>query len=269
MFENIKGHKSQTELLARGLEKGNLAHAYVFAGPSGVGRKNIARELAAEMLEMGGRGIKGVKGERDGDGVFSREAGPRFAWHPDLLEIHGEGGIKIEQIRELIYKLSLKPYSAPNKVAIIDSSDQMTTEAANALLKVLEEPKSHTYIFLITNTPQRLPKTILSRCQKITFGPSETFTDESERHKQAEEFYRIFMASSMATRLILAYDMADLENPELKKVLDHWQQLLQLDLHASASKILAEKTAQVMQARKLLDQNVNTKLLLTNLMLNT
>src|SRR6185503_9922240 len=98
MFERITGHKKQLELLERALSKGSLAHAYVFAGPEGVGKKSIARLLAAEMLGMEKKGEMGEMG-----GSF---------FHPDFLEIEGTEGIKIEQIRELNYKLSLKPYSA-------------------------------------------------------------------------------------------------------------------------------------------------------------
>jgi DNA polymerase III gamma/tau subunit len=263
MFEGISGHKKQTELLQKALERGKLAHAYVFAGPAGVGKKTIAKKLGMRMLE------EGVAG--------SGERGDYF--HPDFLEISSEDGIKIEQIRELIYKLSLKPYQAKHKVALIDNAEQLTNEAANALLKSLEEPKDYTYIFLITSNAHSLPKTILSRCQKINFGPlteqerqSLNFVPdeaEVEETKAADEYFQIFNSQNLPERLIAAYEIADLEASTIKKILDAWSLKLESLLLLNPAKDLAGKIAALSQSRKLLDQNVNSKLLLTNLMLKT
>ncbi len=245
MFENISGHKRQLQLLEKALAKNTLAHAYVFAGPEGVGKKTIVKNLAEQMLEM--------KGE----------------FHPDFLEVGTVDGIKIEQIRDLTYKLSLMPYQAKYKIALIDNADQMTTEAANALLKVLEEPKSYTYIFLITSTPNKLPKTILSRCQKITFGPVEINREETEEITQALKFYEIFQSDSISDRLISAYDIAELEANEIKRIFDVWLEKSEKNLQTSPSKVGAQKIFQIMRAQRFLEQNVNNKLLLTNLMLQT
>ncbi len=245
MFEGILGHKKQLEFLENGLERGKLAHAFIFAGPEGIGKKTIAMKLAHELI------------------------GSDKDFHPDLLEINSNEGIKIEQIRDLIYKLALKPYSAKYKVAVINHADEMTTEAANALLKSLEEPKNYTYIILITSNAQRLPKTILSRAQKITFGVLERPEEVTEESSRAAEFYKIFTQAQLADKLIAAYDIADLETSEIKNILDLWLKILQTELHISASKNLAQKISQVALSRRYLDQNVNSKLLLTNLMINT
>lgn len=244
MFENISGHKRQLEFLESAWKKGKLAHAYTFAGPVGAGKKTISLKLAQTLLNP-----------------HTSTLNPQF--QPDLLQIDGTDGIKIEQVRELIYKLSLKPYQAEYKVAIIDQAEQMTTEAANALLKSLEEPKPQTIIFLITANPQRLPKTILSRTQKITFGPLESSAITTD------EYFEVFSKGELSDKLIAAYDIADLETVEIKQTLDRWLKILQKELHVQASKALAGKIFQVAQARKFLDQNVNAKLLLTNLMLST
>ena len=279
----IVGHKNQLELLEKAMRNGKLAHAYVFAGPEGVGKRTVAKRMAQEML-FDLSSTPPLVPPHQGEGNPS----PKF-FHPDFLEINGEGGIKIEQIRELTYKLSLLPYQAKYKVALIDHADQMTTEAANALLKVLEEPKSYTYIFLITSNPNRLLKTVLSRAQKITFGPAfaeasssaKATSDKSagklidkpeentEETQTLNSFYEIFLTAKLSDRLINAYDIADLETNEIKKLFDYWLKKLQQSLHIQASKPLANKISQVMLARKYLEQNVNTKLLLTNLMLNT
>jgi DNA polymerase III delta prime subunit len=243
MVSEIIGHKNQIELLEKAMKSGKLAHAYVFAGPEGNGKKLIAKNLAVEMLEI------------------------KSDFHPDFIEINGADGIKIEQIRELTYKLSLMPYQAKYKIALIDNADEMTTEAANALLKTLEEPKSYTYIFLITANPNRLPKTILSRSQKINFGPVDL--PARETNDQAEEFFQIFENGGEADKLISAYDIADLENDEIKKVLEIFILKLESSLLQNPSKKLARKISSVVAARRFMDQNVNQKLLLTNMMLTT
>jgi DNA polymerase III subunit delta' len=294
MFEDIAGHKKQIEILTKALNKGSLAHAYVFAGPDRVGKKTLAKKLAQALLCE----------QNQACGICPQCKTFITAANADLLEVGSAEGIKIEQIRELSYKLALKPYLAKHKVAIIDDADQMTTEAANALLKVLEEPKSFTYIILITSNPNRFPKTISSRCQKITFGPVEfseyerllpaglpleqkkliqtmaggkpgvawdLVRDENylaELHREADLF-QIFMEGSEADRLISAYEIAELETEEIKKMLEAWIIKLQYDLHQQASKSLARKIFQLSASRRFLDQNVNSKLLLTNLILNT
>ncbi|GAI08023.1 unnamed protein product, partial [marine sediment metagenome] len=93
--------------------------------------------------------------------------------HPDLILIEPKGGapIQIAQIRGLIQKLSLKPYSAPFKIAIIDQAHLMTKEAQHSFLKTLEEPKGKTLLILITEAPKRLLATIPSRCEVIKFSP--------------------------------------------------------------------------------------------------
>ncbi len=258
MFEAISGHKRQLEFLKKALESGKLAHAYTFAGPEGVGKKMIAKALALELLgapsSVAEATSSPARGEENLKNIFL----------PDLLEINPEGEIKIEQIRELTYKLSLKPYSAPYKVAIIDSAENMTTEAANALLKTLEEPKSYTVIFLITSNPSRLPKTILSRTQKISFG-----LVKKQELEQPDEFFETFKSGKLEEKLIAAYEIADLETAEIKGLLQSWLRRLQAGLESNASKQLANQISQVSQAYKYLEQNVNSKLLLTNLMIKT
>src|SRR5258708_6038127 len=139
----------------------------------------------------------------------------------------------------------------------------MTIEAANALLKSLEEPKPYNVIILITSNPNRLPKTIISRTQKINFGLIDKVAEETEDTERAKEFYKIFAQSPVVEKLIAAYEIADLETIEIKTLLDQWTQMLQTELHTHASKTLARKVSSVLESRRLLDQNVNAKLLLT------
>ena len=146
----IIGHQKQWQFLKKSVELGKISHAYLFSGEERLGKKRIALEF-----------VKLINGENFDLG------------HPDLILIEPKGGapIQIAQIRELIQKLSLKPYSAPFKVAIIDQAHLMTKEAQHSFLKTLEEPKGKTLLILITEAPKRLLATIPSRCEVIKFSP--------------------------------------------------------------------------------------------------
>lgn len=145
----IIGHQKQWQFLKKSVELGKISHAYLFSGQERLGKKRIALEF-----------VKLINGENFDIG------------HPDLILIESEkGGIQIARIRELIQKLSLKPYSALFKVAIIDQAHLMTKEAQHSFLKTLEEPKGKTLLILITEAPKRLLATIPSRCEVIKFSP--------------------------------------------------------------------------------------------------
>lgn len=277
----VVGHKKQLGLLGKSIESGKLAHAYIFVGPAGVGKRTIALKLARELLN---------------------QSPSSEYFHPDLLLVDGQDTIKIEQVRELVYRLSLKPYSARYKVAIITQAENMTLEAANAILKVLEEPKPYTVIILVTDNAARLLKTITSRAQRINFGlvaNSEyeqligdkltaqqkrliatlaagkpglaikiaSDKDFLEKLTLIERQYKIFIGNDLVEKLKLVSEIAELETLEIELLLNFWQTLLEQDLLAAASNPVAEKLGFILQARSFLDQNVNTKLLFSNLML--
>ncbi|MFA4998747.1 MAG: DNA polymerase III subunit, partial [Candidatus Paceibacterota bacterium] len=142
----ILGHKRQWEFLKKTVESEKIPHAFLFSGQSNLGKKTIAFELAFLLL------------------------GEKNKQHPDLILVEPtEKEIQIAQIRDLNWKLSLKPYSAPFKVAILDQAHLMNSEAQNCLLKTLEEPKGKTVLILIAESPGLLLPTIVSRCENIKF----------------------------------------------------------------------------------------------------
>lgn len=144
----IIGHQKQRQYLKRLAELDKIPHALLLAGPEKVGKKAVAIEFAKSLI-----------GESRGQ-------------NPDLILVEPDGGeIKIAQIRDLIWKVSLKPYSAPLKIAIINGADKMTRDAQNCFLKTLEEPKPKTLLILIAEHPETLFATILSRCQMVKFYP--------------------------------------------------------------------------------------------------
>jgi len=145
----IIGHRRQWQFLKQSAESGKVSHAYLFCGQEKLGKKRIALEF-----------VKLING-----GNFD-------LGHPDLILIEPkEKEIQIAQIRELIQKLSFKPYSALFKVALIDQAHLMTKDSQNSFLKTLEEPKGRTLLILITESPERLLPTIPSRCEIIKFSP--------------------------------------------------------------------------------------------------
>jgi len=142
------GHQKQRNFLEKTAKSDKLAHAYLFCGQEKLGKKTIAVEFAKWLFK---------------EDVIKRQ-------HPDFIFIEPEKKeIQISQIRECIWRLSLKPSVAPFKIAIIDEAHCLNQEAQNSLLKTLEEPRGKTLIFLVTEYPERLFPTIISRCQILKF----------------------------------------------------------------------------------------------------
>lgn len=250
----LNSHRPQLELLEQAVSKNRLSHAYIFSGPEGNGKVQAAKRLAQSLLCQTGLACD--------DCVHCKTFA--VGSNPDFIYVDGQEGIKIESIRELAYKLSLMPYSGKQKVALVDSAHNMTTEASNALLKVLEEPKSHTLIILLTDNVYRLLPTIISRAQRINFGP----TEESENFETAEG-YEIFSKGGLGDKLLLASQMAELETPELTSALSSWLKKLELDLRENPTLKLSDKIRAVIRATRMIDQNVSSKLLLTELMIKS
>jgi DNA polymerase-3 subunit delta' len=287
----LAGHKKQADFFSKAIKRTKLAHAYIFAGPSGIGKKTFAKNLAQILLCQNNNAC---------NACAACSALVRLN-NADFLELNGRESIKIEQVRALLYKLSLKPYMSQYKVAVIDHAENMTAEAASALLKNLEEPKPDTVIVLITATPDRLLRTISSRSQKINFGPvafseyesflPENLSDEQKKLiadfapiqpgiafkiasepdfmellSETKEQYGRFVNTDAVSKLQLAYELADLESAQIKEALDFWLWRLERELKAGRLDY-APKIRSLISTRKLLDHNVNVKLLLTNLML--
>jgi len=147
-FEKIRGQRFAKKYLSNSIKSNMISHAYMFEGPSGVGKNTMARELATTLLEM--------------ENLFNS---------PDYIEITPDGNsIKIAQIRKLQSDILVKPYKS-YKIYVIDEAQKMTVEAQNALLKTLEEPPKYAIIILITNNKESLLDTIKSRCEIIKFTP--------------------------------------------------------------------------------------------------
>lgn len=157
------GQKQARNLLTRSLSSNRLAHAYLFRGPEGVGKQLFARGLTAAVNCAAGKGLAAC-GICSGCRKFSS------AGHPDFLLVSPEkGAIKINQVRELIKKLSYSPYEACMRVVLIEDVHTMRREAANSLLKTLEEPPEDNLLILTADSSRSILPTISSRCQTIPF----------------------------------------------------------------------------------------------------
>lgn len=163
-WNEIVGHTDNINNLKAMLVNGRVPHALLFVGPEGVGKTAIAMVFAAGLL------CTGDSQKPCGECFSCRQI--RSMSHPDLLVIHPEGtAIKIDQVRQLQREASLAPYYGKRRIGIIDPAETMTPQAANSLLKILEEPVGDTVFLLISSARQQLLDTVLSRCRIMPFYP--------------------------------------------------------------------------------------------------
>jgi len=164
-FSNIVGQDIAISILKKVLKGGRVAHAYLFAGPDGVG-KSLATKAFAKAL------ICEVQKEEDSCDSCTSCKKVDSASHPDVYWVSPSGPkglIKIKEIKELRRRATFKPYEARHNIFVIEGADALTEEAGNSLLKVLEEPPSECILILIASNLTRVLPTILSRCQTIRF----------------------------------------------------------------------------------------------------
>jgi DNA polymerase-3 subunit gamma/tau len=140
-FEDVLGQDHVVGVLKSAVKNGNVAHAYIFSGPHGTGKTSVARILA-------------------------REVG---CHEYDLIEMDAASSRGIDEIRSLREGVYVSPLKGDCKVYIIDEVHMLTREAFNALLKTLEEPPAHALFILATTEPDKVPETIISRCQHLSF----------------------------------------------------------------------------------------------------
>lgn len=161
----IKGQRQAVQQLLQVLQSRRLSHAYLFLGPEGVGKKTTAYAFAAALFCTGSSSPGELCGRCPSCLKMAHGS------HPDLISVQPQGSsIKIEQIREIQTLSAYKQLSSQYKVIIIDEAERMTEEAANAMLKILEEPPRDTMFILVANGLAGLLATIISRCQLIRFN---------------------------------------------------------------------------------------------------
>ena len=165
-FHDIYGHEKKIEIIRNALAQKRVGHAYLFSGIPAVGKKTLAREF-----------VKAFNCEKedslhDSCGECSSCRKIRRGSHPDVFFVEAQGQyIRIDDIREMQERAKCKPLEARRRVFIIDDADKMNVYAANALLKMLEEPSESNVLILITTRLYSLLPTIISRCQHVCFNP--------------------------------------------------------------------------------------------------
>ncbi len=207
-FKDFPDQQQGVELLQRSLERGRLAHAYLFTGHHIDELEAIARTLAKTLncqqpVKAGGVAIDGCdsclncRKVEDGN-------------HADVQWVRPESKsriITVDQMRELMQTIYLKPTEAEYKVAVIVGADRLNVQAANAFLKTLEEPPAKSVLILLTTEPSRILETILSRCLRLNFGgdgPRPLAIAEMEWLKQFSE-----MAAAEQKSLLGRYRLLD------------------------------------------------------------
>lgn len=237
-------YQKQRQFFEKMIELGRIPHALLFYGPDSQAQK----ALALEFIQL-------INGK---DSVVGA--------HPDLAIIgpREEQEIKIAQIRGLQTKLSLRSYSAPFKAAIIEQAHYMNEEAQSAFLKLLEEPKGQTIFILITEYPEMLLPTILSRVEKLRFFSNKKESMPEEEVKKLQTIIK----SDLAKRFQYVKEMA--EDPQnLKKTLELWLSHFRETLLSDLSQTKTLKTLKLLQTthRLISTTNVNARLALEIVML--
>lgn len=298
----ILGHSQILNFLHTAHEQDKLAHAYLFVGPQHVGKFTVAWHLAAKFL-CSGAPQDGLFGGQEKTGYdkpcnkctscLQLEKGI----HPDYLAVkplEDKHVISIAQIRNLLKNVYQTPSLGTKKIVIIDNAHDMTIAAANAFLKTLEEPPASSLIFLITHKPDKLPQTIVSRCQVCEFSrvnempqdadqklwkmsrglPGQYFTwlednKEAAKYQQEKQNFLDLAASSKGQRLKTAESWFkkgghSAKKEEWRSRLTLWQQILRDMIMVQLNESKDAKTTAVLidmleEIKSGIDHNINIR----------
>ena len=171
-FDEVVGQETTVRTIQNAIRENKVGHAYLFCGPRGTGKTTMARLLA-----------KAVNCEHPEKAPCGECDSCRMAaagTHPDIIEINAANETHVEDVRDLIERAKLAPMMGRHKIYIIDEVHQLSSAAASALLKTLEEPPENVIFILATTDPQKLLPTIVSRCQRFNFYRIRT--DQIQEH---------------------------------------------------------------------------------------
>lgn len=161
-FDSVVGQEYTTNMLKNAIINGKTSHAYIFTGPRGTGKTSTAKIFAKAL---------NCEQNKDGNPCNECRSCLSFKESPDIIELDAASNNSVEDIREIINNVKLVPTNLKYKIYIIDEVHMLSPGAFNALLLTLEEPPSHVVFILATTEIQKVPITILSRCQRFDFKP--------------------------------------------------------------------------------------------------
>ncbi len=188
-FDEVSGQEHVIRTLKNSIEKGRVAHAYLFSGPRGIGKTTIARILAKTI---------NCKNPKKGNPCNQCEICQSINQNRffDMVEIDAATYTKVESMRDIIEKINFAPAVGKYKVYIIDEVHMLSKSAFNALLKTLEEPPRHVVFILATTEVHKIPATIISRCQKFDFRRLK-ISEIKERLKKIAELENVKVEESV------------------------------------------------------------------------
>lgn len=245
-FQNILGNLRVKTILSKALQRNRVPHSLLFVGPEGVGKMETALVVAKALNCL-------QKTDDSCEECVSCVAINKKNF-PDVMEVSPQKDvIKIEQMRLLKSTAYLKPMVGKKRVFIVTDAEKMREEAANSLLKILEEPPSFSHLFLCTNNPYLILPTIKSRCQVLSFTP--VFKEDIEKvllekGHGAEQARVISLVVRGNLKYALSLDWEDLKEKRQKA----WQVLFALIKKEKASAFLKEFSSSRFLARQEIEQ---------------
>ena len=243
-FKDFSGQAQGVQLLQRSLARGRLGHAYLFTGDSLEELETLASNLAKTLNCLQPVKISGIAADCCDECLNCRKI--ENGNHADVHWARPESKsrvITIDQTRDLMQQIQLKPTEAGYKIAVISGADRLNVQAANAFLKTLEEPPQKSILILLSTEPSRILETILSRCLRLNFATG------AARPLTAEQSYWLQQFSSAAATeqksLFGRYRLLDSLLQKLNAIRERADEDLSarspLEKHADAEKDLREK----------------------------
>lgn len=272
----IIGHQKQIDMLNSAIEKNRVHSAYLFVGQSGIGKKQVALKFAQLLNCQNTQDFK----EPCGECLPCRKIEKSI--HPDVITItvrEDKTSIAIEQIREMTKGLQFRAVMGGYNIRIIDDAHLMQKDAANSLLKILEEPPENTVIILITPVPKSLPSTIISRCAVMYFGILSDMEIRNEIKKydlpsDESEFISSIASGSLGRAIELAKNrenisdykniISDFQNGKFfnKKFKERKEAVDLLNMLAARVRIeMPEKLEDVLKMKNYITRNANIGLI--------
>ncbi|MEI6074649.1 MAG: DNA polymerase III subunit [Verrucomicrobiota bacterium] len=243
-FQDISGHSQGVQLLQRSLARGRLGHAYLFTGQHLEELEMLARTLAKTLNCLHPINIGGVATDCCDSCVSCRKIDAEN--HADIQWARPESKtriISVDQTRELMREIQLKPNDARFKVAVIVGADRLNVQAANAFLKTLEEPPAKCVLILLSTEPSRILETILSRCLRLNFSSESRPVLTAEQSEWLNQFSGIAAAEQKS--LFSRYRLLDSLLQQLGKIRARTDELLTarspLEKYTDVEKGLREK----------------------------